>query len=110
MGAEDLVAYLDKYDIELDPYFDGILEYPKQDLTKFINSSNMSRCSPEAIDFLSTLLQYDHQLRPTAKEAMAHPYFDPVRKEIMRAETGLDDIGRMSVEVSKTDTDSEGKL
>lgn len=31
--------------------------------------------SPEVFDFLDKLLQYDHQDRPTAKEAMNHPYF-----------------------------------
>ena len=33
----------------------------------------------EVIDFLDKLLVYDHQKRLTAKEAQAHPYFDPVR-------------------------------
>lgn len=36
--------------------------------------------SPEAIDFLDRLLRYDHQERLTAKEAMVHPYFAPVRE------------------------------
>jgi serine/threonine protein kinase len=36
--------------------------------------------SPEAIDFLDRLLRYDHQERLTAAEAMAHPYFAPVRE------------------------------
>lgn len=31
--------------------------------------------SPEVFDLLDQLLQYDHQDRPTAKEAMNHPYF-----------------------------------
>jgi casein kinase II subunit alpha len=35
---------------------------------------------PEAIDFLDKLLRYDHQTRLTAKEAMNHPYFYPVRE------------------------------
>jgi len=34
----------------------------------------------EAIDFLDKLLQYDHQARLTAREAMNHPYFYPVRE------------------------------
>ncbi len=34
--------------------------------------------SPEAIDFLDGLLRYDHQERLTPREAMAHPYFEPV--------------------------------
>jgi len=36
--------------------------------------------SDEAIDLVDKMLQYDHLARPTCQEAMAHPYFDPVRK------------------------------
>jgi casein kinase II subunit alpha len=46
---------------------------------KFVNAENERYISPEAIDFLDKLLRYDHQERLTPKEAMAHPYFDPVR-------------------------------
>ena len=34
---------------------------------------------PEGLDFLDNLLVYDHQKRLTAQEAMAHPFFAPVR-------------------------------
>ena len=33
-----------------------------------------------AIDFLDKLLKYDHQERLTAREAMLHPYFEPIRQ------------------------------
>ncbi|ETV82185.1 hypothetical protein H257_04896 [Aphanomyces astaci] len=33
----------------------------------------------DALDFLDGLLKFDHQERLTAKEAMAHPYFQSVR-------------------------------
>ncbi|KAL2522678.1 Casein kinase II subunit alpha [Forsythia ovata] len=46
---------------------------------KFINADNQHLAVPEAIDFVDKLLRYDHQERPTAKEAMAHPYFYPIR-------------------------------
>jgi casein kinase II subunit alpha len=36
-------------------------------------------CNEDALDLLSKLLTYDHAARPTAKQAMAHKYFDPVR-------------------------------
>ncbi len=32
-------------------------------------------------DLLTKMLAFDHTLRPTAVEAIAHPYFDAVRKE-----------------------------
>jgi serine/threonine protein kinase len=33
----------------------------------------------QAFDLLSCLLKYDHSERATAAEALAHPYFHPVR-------------------------------
>ncbi|KAK4410064.1 Casein kinase II subunit alpha-4, chloroplastic [Sesamum angolense] len=56
--------------------------------TKFINADNQHLAVPEAIDFVDKLLRYDHQERPTAKEAMAHPYFYPVRNAESRRNRG----------------------
>lgn len=70
------MAYLDKYDLDLDPHFDGVLgRYPRKSWNKFVTSENQRFISPEAIDFLDKLLRYDHQDRLTAKEAQDHPYF-----------------------------------
>jgi len=99
LGTEDLFDYLDKYDIELDAQYDDILgRFPKKSWHSFINSENQRFISNEALDFLDKLLRYDHQVcgssecllktvcinskqeRLTAKEAMAHPYFEPVRQ------------------------------
>lgn len=80
LGTEELLRYLDKYDLELDPQFDGILgRHTKKPWTKFVHQENKHLVSPEALDFLHNLLRYDHQERLTAKEAMQHPYFAPVR-------------------------------
>ena len=35
--------------------------------------------SPEALDLLEKMLQYDKNKRIGTKEAMAHKYFDPIR-------------------------------
>ncbi|XTI95390.1 Pkinase-domain-containing protein [Cenococcum geophilum] len=81
LGTEDLFDYLDKYDIELDAQYDDILgRFPKKSWHSFINAENQRFVSNDAIDFLDKLLRYDHQERLTAKEAMAHPYFAPVRQ------------------------------
>jgi casein kinase II subunit alpha len=99
LGTEDLFDYLDKYDIELDAQYDDILSrYPKKPWHSFINADNQRFVSNDAIDFLDKLLRYDHQVgaphlsnsnlmfsntlqeRLTAQEAMAHPYFAPVRQ------------------------------
>ncbi|KAH7399363.1 kinase-like domain-containing protein [Pyrenochaeta sp. MPI-SDFR-AT-0127] len=88
LGTEDLFDYLDKYDIELDAQYDDILSrYPKKPWHSFINADNQRFVSNDAIDFLDKLLRYDHQERLTAKEAMAHPYFAPVRQAAQQNST-----------------------
>ena len=81
LGTEELMEYLDKYDLQLDSHFENIMgQYPAKPLDRFITPEVQHLCSDEAIDFLSRLLRYDHQERLTAEEAMIHPYFNPVRK------------------------------
>ncbi|KAK5156016.1 Casein kinase II subunit alpha' [Recurvomyces mirabilis] len=81
LGTEDLFDYLDKYDIELDAQYDDILgRFPKKSWHAFVTSENQRFISNDALDFLDKLLRYDHQERLTAKEAMAHQYFAPVRQ------------------------------
>lgn len=101
LGTDDLFEYLDKYDIELDAQYDDILgRFPKKNWHGFVNAENQRFVSNDAIDFLDKLLRYDHQAslsfihkmeslaklwfqeRLTAKEAMAHPYFSPVRTAV----------------------------
>lgn len=113
LGTDELFEYLDKYDIELDPQYDEILSrFPKKSWHSFVNAENQRFVSSEAIDFLDKLLRYDHavcfcrymfnsflfylslnlegqliylQDRLTAQEAMAHPYFAPVRAAAAQA-------------------------
>ncbi|XP_010548455.2 PREDICTED: casein kinase II subunit alpha-2 [Tarenaya hassleriana] len=80
LGTDELNAYLNKYRIELDPNLAALVgRHSRKPLSKFINSENQHLAVPEAVDFADKLLRYDHQERPTAKEAMAHPYFYPIR-------------------------------
>ncbi|MBA0677755.1 hypothetical protein Goari_019144, partial [Gossypium aridum] len=80
LGTDELNAYLNKYGIELDPQLAFIVgRHSRKPWTKFINAENQHLALPEAIDFLDKLLRYDHVERLTAKEAMAHPYFYPIR-------------------------------
>ncbi|KAI8017345.1 hypothetical protein LOK49_LG04G00830 [Camellia lanceoleosa] len=80
LGTDELNAYLNKYHLELDPHLAALVgRHSRKPWTKFINAENQRLAVPEAIDFLDKLLRYDHHERPTAKEAMAHPYFYPVR-------------------------------
>uniref|UniRef100_A0A0D9VR03 Casein kinase II subunit alpha-2 n=1 Tax=Leersia perrieri TaxID=77586 RepID=A0A0D9VR03_9ORYZ len=80
LGTDHLNAYLNKYRIALDPQLEALIgRHSRKPWSKFINPENRHLVSPEAIDFLDRLLRYDHQDRLTAREAMAHPYFQQVR-------------------------------
>jgi casein kinase II subunit alpha len=82
LGTDELFDYLDKYDLELDAHFDTILlTHSKKHWSRFINAENEHLVSDEATDFVGKLLRYDHQERPTAQEAMAHPYFAIIRQQ-----------------------------
>jgi len=81
LGTDELFAYLDTYDLELDPHFDGILgKHPAKPWHKFVTTENQHLVSAESLDFLSKLLRYDHQERVTAEEAMGHEFFAPLSK------------------------------
>lgn len=80
LGTEDFYSYLEKYSLQLDPQLERLVgRHSRKPWLKFVRSGNRHLASPEAINLVDRLLRYDHQERPTAKEAMAHPYFDPVR-------------------------------
>nr|GMD56772.1 casein kinase II subunit alpha-2-like [Ipomoea batatas] len=80
LGTDELNAYLNKYHLELDPNLAALVgRHSRKPWSKFIDAENQHLAVPEAIDFVDKLLRYDHQERPTAKEAMAHPYLYPVR-------------------------------
>ncbi|KAG6530912.1 hypothetical protein ZIOFF_004679 [Zingiber officinale] len=80
LGTDGLTVYLNKYHLELDPQFEALVgRHSRKPWAKFINPDNQHLAVPEAIDFVDKLLKYDHQERFTAKEAMDHPYFNPVR-------------------------------
>merc|ERR1712146_259341 len=82
LGTDELFDYLDRYNLELDPHFDGILgRHTRKPWSKFLNSDNQHLISPEAVDLLDKLLRYDHHERLSPTEAMLHPYFGPVRGE-----------------------------
>lgn len=45
----------------------------------FTDLKNRRFATKDALDLLDKLLVYDHQIRLTAKELLAHRYFDDVR-------------------------------
>lgn len=81
LGTDELLAYVNKYNITLDSHYDDILgTHSKKPWHKFITASNEHLISEEALDMLSKMLKYDHAERVTPKDAMEHPYFKPVKE------------------------------
>ncbi|GMM37752.1 casein kinase 2 catalytic subunit [Saccharomycopsis crataegensis] len=77
LGTQDLKAYLNKYKLDLPREYDGLIgDFPRKPWKSFINNSNRQFATPEAISLIDKLLRYDHQERLTAKEALAHPFFE----------------------------------
>jgi casein kinase II subunit alpha len=76
LGTENLLKYVNKYGLKLSLEYDGILgNYPRKSWKAFINKDNQHLISDEVLDLIDKLLTYDHQLRPTAQQTMAHPFF-----------------------------------
>ncbi|CAD8082726.1 unnamed protein product [Paramecium primaurelia] len=85
LGTDDLMNYLQKYNISLGPNFENVLgQHPKKPFNKFVNEDNEYLAKADAIELLQSMLIYDHNLRITAKEAMLHPYFQSIRKNSKR--------------------------
>ena len=59
LGTDELFEYLDKYDLELDPHFDGLIgRHTKKPWQRFILPENQHLVSNEAIDLLDKLLRF----------------------------------------------------
>ena len=66
--------------------------YTKKPWKKFVADENRHLCSDEALDFLDRLLRFDPAERISAREAMEHPYFYPVRFLFSVFFSGLDSV------------------
>lgn len=76
LGTDDLMKYVNKYGLTLSLEYDGLLgSHPRKSWKSFVNKDNQHLINDEILDLIDKLLTYDHQLRPTAKEAMDHPFF-----------------------------------
>jgi casein kinase II subunit alpha len=80
LGTDELFAYVEKYNVQLDSHYDDILsQHAKKPWSKFITSSNDQLVTDEALDLLNKMLRYDHAERVTPRDAMEHPYFKPIK-------------------------------
>ncbi|XP_049622937.1 casein kinase II subunit alpha-like [Suncus etruscus] len=76
LGTTRFYEYIRKYKIKLDVQLKKTVgRHPRVDWHTFVRNENKHLFSPEALDLLDKLLQYDPQSRLTAIEAMEHPFF-----------------------------------
>ncbi|KAJ6250628.1 casein kinase ii subunit alpha-3 [Anaeramoeba flamelloides] len=82
LGTNGLYEYLNTYNLELSNRYKKIIgRHRRKSWYKFVNQNNKHLTHDIALDLLDKLLVYDHAKRLTAKEAMAHKYFDEIRRE-----------------------------
>ena len=51
----------------------------RQSLSSYLNENNYSRVTQDGIDLLEQIFVYDKFGRITAKQALEHPFFEPIR-------------------------------
>jgi casein kinase II subunit alpha len=81
LGTSNLDKYLDKYDIHCSQEVgDALDDCEPQPWEDHIDEYTAHLATKDALNLLESLLQYDHQLRPTCREAMSHKFFASVHK------------------------------
>lgn len=76
LGTAEFNNYLLRYNIKLDSKFrESLGNHTRKKWERFINTENEYLVNDDAIDFLESLLRYDHTERITAREALQHKYF-----------------------------------
>ena len=80
MGTDKLRDYLRKYKLNLPKECAKVIKPTAQiPFAEYVNKRNEDRVSQEAIDLLEKMLVYDKNERITPRDAMNHPFFDPIK-------------------------------
>jgi len=79
LGTDQLDSWLDKYGLSIS-WRNMLGRQAPKCWSQFVNSDNGTLCPPEALDLLDKLLRYDPQERLSAREAIEHRYFSPLKK------------------------------
>lgn len=80
MGTKNLVEYMRRYRLNMPKVLTRLIVNTDQvPLESFVTSANHTRVSEDGIDLLYKLLVYDKNGRLTPQEALAHPFFAPIR-------------------------------
>ena len=62
--------------------------------TAFVNDKNRHMCDAHALDLLNKMLVYDKNERINCVDAMAHPYFDPIREFVQEQDEAKLEMAR----------------
>jgi casein kinase II subunit alpha len=92
LGTADLHSYLAKANIAMKPEIRKVIaKYTlrggkKKEWRQIADEFSTASYTPnvQGLDLLSKLIVYDHTIRLTAKQAMQHSFFDPVRDRVER--------------------------
>jgi casein kinase II subunit alpha len=81
VGGRGILAYAQSLGVTLDEKAtEGLRKAPGFGWDYHVQRASRELCPPDAIDLLKRMTAIDHRERITAKEAMAHPFFAPVRQ------------------------------
>jgi casein kinase II subunit alpha len=84
VGSRSLLDWAARHRLRISPaQRRAIGKHPAVPLDRFRSAANSHLCCGEAIDLLGKMLCVDHQQRATAEECLSHPFFDPVRVQIL---------------------------
>ena len=97
LGTTDLLSYILKYQIQVDPEVQKLIQSYhatgqylnrkpwKLDTTTTSTKEGATRREPDpkGLDLLDRLLVYDHEKRWNARQAMEHAFFDVVRRRVL---------------------------
>lgn len=83
LGGQAMLDYAEKYEIKMNSTLKARLsELKGTGFQCLVNENNKNICTPKALDLLTKMLTIDHNMRPTADEAMKHPFFDEIRDSV----------------------------
>lgn len=84
LGTKDMDDYIADHKLERPAHIRT--SYPKRPWASFMSRSTPN-ASADAIDLLEKMLAFDHEKRITARDAMAHPFFETLRGKVYPADT-----------------------
>ncbi|CAG9857754.1 unnamed protein product [Phyllotreta striolata] len=83
LGTNELNAYLTKYNIAIDKKLQGSLgSHTRKSWQRFVHTEHEYLINDHSLHLLENLLRIDHAERISARDALNHKYFAPVRRKV----------------------------